>query len=62
MKKIIYDLGANNGDNIEYYLLKSDLIIAVEANPKLCDFITKKFQQEIDNKKLIVLKYLNINS
>ena len=54
MKKIIYDLGANNGDNIEYYLLKSDLIIAVEANPKLCDFIRKKFKQEIDNKKLIV--------
>lgn len=54
MKKIIYDLGANNGDNIEYYLLKSDLVIAVEANPKLCDFIRKKFKQEIDNKKLIV--------
>lgn len=54
MKKIIYDLGANNGNNIEYYLLKSDLIIAVEANPRLCDFIRKKFKQEIDNKKLIV--------
>ena len=54
MKKIIYDFGANNGDNIEYYLLKSDLVVAVEANPELCDFIKKKFKCEIDNKKLIV--------
>ena len=42
MKKIIYDLGSNNGDNIPYYLLKSDLVIAVEANPKLCEIIKKK--------------------
>jgi len=34
MKKIIYDLGSGNGDNIPYYLLKSDLVIAVEAIPK----------------------------
>ena len=54
MKKIIYDFGANNGDNIEYYLLKSDLLVAVEANPELCDFIRKKYKQEINNKKLIV--------
>ena len=54
MKKIIYDFGANNGDNIEYYLLKSDLVIAVEANPELCDFIKKKFKEEINRKKLIV--------
>jgi predicted O-methyltransferase YrrM len=36
-KKIIYDFGSNNGDDIPYYLLKSDLVIAVEANPALCD-------------------------
>ena len=34
MKKIIYDFGASDGKNIPYYLLKSDLIVAVEANPK----------------------------
>ena len=28
-KKIIYDFGSNNGDDIPYYLLKSDLVIAV---------------------------------
>jgi hypothetical protein len=54
MKKIIYDFGANNGDNIQYYLLKSDLLVAVEANPELCDFIRKKYKEAIENKKLIV--------
>lgn len=53
-KKIIYDLGANNGDNISYYLLKSDLVIAVEANPLLCDQIKSRFSQEIAEKRLIV--------
>ena len=45
MKKIIYDIGSNNGDDISYYLLKSDLVIAIEANPKLCDLIQKKIIQ-----------------
>jgi FkbM family methyltransferase len=54
MKKIIYDLGSNNGDNIPYYLLKSDLVVAVEANPKLCEIIIKKFKKDIDNGNLIV--------
>jgi FkbM family methyltransferase len=54
MKKIIYDFGSNNGDNIPYYLLKSDLVVAVEANPKLCEIIKKKFIKEITNGKLVV--------
>ena len=54
MKKIIYDFGSNNGDNIPYYLLKSDLVIAVEANPELCNLIKNRFNKEIEDKKLIV--------
>jgi FkbM family methyltransferase len=54
MKKIIYDLGSNNGNNIPYYLLKSDLVVAVEANPELCEIIKKNFKKDIDNGKLIV--------
>ena len=41
MKKVIYDFGASDGRNIPYYLLKSDLVIAVEANPKNCEVIKK---------------------
>ena len=53
-KKIIYDFGSNNGDDIPYYLLKSDLVIAVEANPALCDHIKKRFKDAILNGNLIV--------
>jgi FkbM family methyltransferase len=53
-KKIIYDFGSNNGDDIPYYLLKSDLVIAVEANPALCERINKRFEEYIANGNLIV--------
>lgn len=53
-KRIIYDIGANNGDDIPYYLEKADLVIAVEANPKLCKRIREKFKSQILNKELIV--------
>jgi hypothetical protein len=54
MKKIIYDLGASRGENLPYYLMKSELVIAVEANKECCDFIRKKFQKEISERKLII--------
>lgn len=54
MKKVIYDLGSNNGDDIPYYLKKAELVIAVEANPVLCDVIKKRFASAIASKRLIV--------
>lgn len=54
MKKIIYDLGCNSGLNIPYYLLKSDLVVAVEANIKLCEIINIRFKKEIINGRLVV--------
>lgn len=53
-QRIIYDIGSNNGDDIPYYLLKAEKVIAVEANPTLCDFISKRFQNEINNNRLVV--------
>jgi len=52
--RIIYDIGSNNGDDISYYLLKSDLVVAVEANPVLADLIKSRFQNEISHGKLVV--------
>lgn len=54
MKKIIYDFGSNNGDDIPYYLMKSDLVVAVEANPILCDLIKSRFGDQISSGRLIV--------
>ncbi|NJR31849.1 MAG: hypothetical protein HC778_01905 [Chamaesiphon sp. CSU_1_12] len=54
MKKIIYDVGSNNGDDIPYYLMKGDLVVAIEANPVLCESIRQRFDAEIQAGRLIV--------
>jgi len=53
-KKIIYDFGANSGQNLKYFLSKSDLVIAVEPIFELCEKIKKNFNKEIKKGKLIV--------
>ncbi len=52
--KVIYDIGANNGDDLAYYLLKAERVVAVEANPRLCEQILKRFQKEVELKRLII--------
>lgn len=54
-EKIIYDLGANNGQNLSYYLSKADKVVAVEANPILSKEIEEIFADEIKGGKLIVV-------
>ena len=53
-RKIIYDFGANNGDDISYYLKKADLVVAVEANPALCRQIEERFSAAIREGRLRV--------
>lgn len=53
-RKIIYDFGSNNGDDIPYYLGKSDLVVAVEANPLLSEKIRRRFRREILEGRLAV--------
>lgn len=50
----IYDFGSNNGDDIPYYLLKADKVVAVEANPTLAEIITQRFSKEISEGRVIV--------
>ena len=52
--KLVFDVGSNNGDDISYYLHKADIVVAVEANPYLCRIISKKFQSEIEDKRLFI--------
>lgn len=54
LKKIIYDFGANNGSDIPYYMLKADLVVAVEANPELCNELIAKYSKEVSEGRLIV--------
>jgi FkbM family methyltransferase len=53
-KKVIIDFGANKGQNIDYYLLKADIVVCVEANPELAKVIRKKFSAHIRNNKLFI--------
>jgi FkbM family methyltransferase len=52
--RVIYDFGSNNGDDLPYYLLKGDRVIAVEANPLLANEIAQRFAKEIAEKRLFV--------
>jgi FkbM family methyltransferase len=52
--QIIYDFGANNGDDIPYYLAKADLVVAVEANPMLANHIRARFADAIAAGRLVV--------
>ncbi|MFZ0210318.1 MAG: hypothetical protein WAL59_30150, partial [Roseiarcus sp.] len=54
MKRIIYDFGAHNGDDSPYSLKKSDVVVAVEANPILCDSLRSKFNTELTAGRLYV--------
>jgi FkbM family methyltransferase len=54
MKKIIFDLGFNNGQNLKYFLLKADIVVGVEANPTLFCKVKNLFAAEIANKQLFL--------
>ena len=54
IQKVIYDVGSNNGDDIPYYLMKADVVVAIEANPALCEVILHRFASEIQTGRLIL--------
>ena len=53
-ESVIYDIGANNGDDLPYYLRKAKKVVAVEANPALAGLISSRFSAEVANGSLIV--------
>jgi len=52
--RTIYDIGSNNGSDIPYYILKADKVVAVEANPDLCEYISNKYSREVQSGVLVV--------
>lgn len=57
MRKLIFDLGMNNGDDTDYYLAKNYDVVAVEANPYLCETAKERFGDAITQGRLSVLNY-----
>lgn len=53
-RRVIYDFGSNNGDDIDYYLLKADLVVAIEANPTLCQSMLERYAVPVSEGRLIV--------
>jgi FkbM family methyltransferase len=51
----IFDLGMNNGDDTSYYLGRGFNVVAIEANPALCESAQKRFRVAIDEGRLTVL-------
>jgi FkbM family methyltransferase len=52
MIDLIIDLGANDGADLPYYLMKAKKVVAVEANLILCEQIRSKYRDEITNGRL----------
>jgi FkbM family methyltransferase len=55
MSKIVYDFGMNNGDDVDYYLQKGHVVVAVEANPKLCQDSLLRFSEQVSSGRLKIL-------
>ena len=54
MKEIIFDFGANEGQNINYFLDRAYYVVCVEANPILCDKINKDFKSIVNSGRLFI--------
>mgnify|MGYP006188340889 CR=1 FL=1 len=60
--KVIFDIGANKGQNLNYFLDKADIVFAFEANPFLVKKIKSDFKKFINEKKLIVRNIALVNN
>jgi FkbM family methyltransferase len=53
--RFIFDLGMNNGDDTEFYLSRGFDVVALEANPMLCDRARARFAAAIKEGRLNIL-------
>jgi len=52
---LIYDVGANNGNDTEHYLRRGFRVLAIEANPFLANAVRRRFETEVKDGRLTVL-------
>ena len=52
---LIYDVGANNGDDADFYLRKGFRVVAIDADAKLCAQIGDRFREQIEQGRLTVV-------
>jgi hypothetical protein len=52
---LVYDVGMNNSDDCEYYLMKGYQVVAIEANLELCRLASLRFAREISEERLSIV-------
>lgn len=52
--KLIFDIGAHNGDDTAYYRHQGFRVVAIEANPELAQMIRERFPDDVTNGSVIV--------
>lgn len=56
-KNLIFDIGANTGQDTAYYLSKGYRVLAVDASPEMIEKIATKFDSLIESEQLELLNY-----
>ena len=54
---LIFDVGAHQGRDTEFYLRKGFRVVAIEANPILVEDLRNKFRPFISDHKLVILPF-----
>ncbi len=54
---LVMDIGVSEGNDTAYYLAKGFDVIGVEADPKSCENVVKRFAREVQDGKLCVLNF-----
>jgi len=55
MDGLVYDVGMNDGADSAFYLHEGYRVVAIEANPVLCERVREEFSNEIKSGQLTVL-------
>jgi FkbM family methyltransferase len=55
MKKLVFDIGLNNGDDAAYYLHLGYRVVGVEADPLLAAHCSQRFEREIRSGQMTVV-------
>lgn len=53
--RVIFDLGTNDGEDTAFYLKRGFKVVALEANPTLCEQARQRFRNEISEGRLSLL-------
>lgn len=54
-RQLIYDVGANGGEDTDFYLRKGFKVVAIEANPLLAEKLKERFRSELSSGSLCVV-------